>query len=97
IPNASVLYRARLTPDDTAAIGASRTARKARPSEPRKRNHARPNISPAIAQLRYESHSLVERPPIGEEGSAIVLPWPPPVKPSNRLATSGIDVARLKV
>jgi hypothetical protein len=30
---------------------------------------------------------------MGDEGSGIVFPWPPPAKPSYRVAIRGIDVA----
>src|SRR5262245_54969415 len=58
-PKANVLYRARLIPDEIEAIGASRTARNARPARPRSRSQASANITAAIAQVRYESHSFV--------------------------------------
>src|SRR6266545_2588503 len=73
IPKASVLYQARLTPDETAAIGASRTARKARPSRPRSISQAAPNMTAATAQIRYESHAFVLTPPRSEEHTSELL------------------------
>ena len=50
-------------------------------------------MTAAIAQVRYESHWFVVSPPIGDDGRLTVLPWPPPVNPSKRFATSTIEVA----
>ncbi len=52
MPKASVLYLARLRPEETAAIGESRTARRERPNDPRSSSHAPANISAAIAQTK---------------------------------------------
>src|SRR5712691_10443260 len=97
MPNANVLYLARFRPDETAAIGASRTARSARPKEPRSNSHAPRNITAATAQTRYEFHAFVVTPPIGDESKLTCSPPPPPVKPSKRFATSVIEIASPKV
>src|SRR5436305_221289 len=97
IPKASVFASERLTPDEMAAIGASRTARSERPNGPRRSSQASANRTAPIDQVRYEIHAFSENAAVGDESKLVCSPPPPPVKLSYRLATSGTEIARPKV
>ncbi len=49
MPNETVLWKGSETPDETAAISLSRTARNALPVRPRRSSHAKTNATAATA------------------------------------------------